>query len=103
MSVDVPICNMVCAAHVWDVKNFPLDSAALSLRKHRENEFWQWSSSESEEPSRKRDLGMEFHLSTIPCDKPNTGNCGVQGGGPSPLMSIYVQCHPLFSRIGLGH
>ena len=25
------------------------------------------------------------------------------GGGPSPLMSINVQCHPLFSRIGLGH
>ena len=43
MSVDVPLCNMECAVHVWDVKNFPLDSAALSLRKHRENEVWEWS------------------------------------------------------------
>ena len=30
------------------------------------------NSSESEEASRKRGLGMEFHLSTIPCDKPDT-------------------------------
>ena len=35
------------------------------------------NSSESEEASRKPDLGMEFHLSTIPCDKPDTGNCSV--------------------------
>ena len=57
----VPLCNMECAVHVWDVKNFPLDS------------------SESEEASRKRGLGMEFHLSTIPWDKPDTGNCSVHG------------------------
>ena len=36
-----------------------------------------FNSSESEEASRKRSLGMEFHLSTIPCDKPDTGNCSV--------------------------
>ena len=35
---------MECAVHVWDVKNFPLDTTALSLRKHdRENEVWEWS------------------------------------------------------------
>ena len=34
---------MECAVHIWDVKNFPLDSTALSLRKHRENEVWEWS------------------------------------------------------------
>ena len=37
------------------------------------------NSSESEEVSRKRGLGMEFHLSAIPCDKPDTGNCSVLG------------------------
>ena len=32
---------MECADHVWDVKNYPLDSTALSLRKHGENEVWE--------------------------------------------------------------
>ena len=32
------------AVHVCRyVKNFLLDSTALSLRKHRENEVWEWS------------------------------------------------------------
>ena len=37
------------------------------------------NSSESEEALRNRGLGMEFHLSTIPCDKPDTGNFSVHG------------------------
>ena len=42
---------------LWNVlENFPLESGL--------------NSSESEEASRKRGLGMEFYLSTIPCDKP---------------------------------
>ena len=39
--VPISICNMECADHVWDVKNYPLDSTALSLRKHGENEAWE--------------------------------------------------------------
>ena len=50
---------MECAVHVWPLgcQKFP---AGLKF-----------NSSESEEASRKRGLGMEFHLSTmsIPCDK----------------------------------
>ena len=39
------------------------------------------NSSESEEASRKRGLGTgrEFHLSTIPCDKPDKRKCSVHG------------------------
>ena len=37
------------------------------------------NSSESEEASRKRGLGMEFHISTKPCDRPDTGDCSVHG------------------------
>ena len=37
------------------------------------------NSSESEEALRKRGLGMEFDLSTISCDKPDTDNCSVHG------------------------
>ena len=54
------ICNMECAVHVWDVKKFP---AGLNI-------------SESEEASRKRGLEMEFHPSTLPCDK---SKCSVHG------------------------
>ena len=39
------------------------------------------SESKSEEASRKRGLalGIEFHLSTIPCNKPDTGNYSLHG------------------------
>ena len=62
MSVDVPLCNMECPC--MGCEKFP---AGLS------------SSDQCEEASRKRGLGMEFHLSTIPCDKPDTGSCSVHG------------------------
>ena len=47
---------MECAVHIWDVKNFPLDSTGRSLRKHRENKDEEWRNFINQLSTQKIDL-----------------------------------------------